>query len=1204
MRVSALTAAFILMLSMGPTLTAQDIVFLSGSPAAMEESLIPGLDSALQNSELVVVLGDFLDRRTRRRYADNQPVRALNLLRNFSGNVFWVPGKTEWGAIRGNAADNLSFLSGELSEIDSTWKLVPGSGCPGPVAIEVSPDLTLILVNTNWWLHEGEKPSAAECGLGDESGFFVELEELIDQYANTKTLITGYHPLASAGPHGGKFSPTAHLLPPVAGSMYVLYRKIVGGRHDLTNYFYEQMREDLTAVLRKYPDVTYISALEPSFQYLKEPAAEQVIVGNIARSAYTANDVNGAVLSASGFLYYSHTTDRDIATFINESQPVEVSLTQNLLPAPPIEVTDETFPDTITARATLKLRKSGDRPGLLGNNYRGEWEAEIPGVPVFDIDSEKGGLKIVKQGGGMQTRSLRLEAGDEKQYVLRSIEKYPEKAVPPALRNTLAADLVADQISASHPYAAFVIPGLADAAGVYHTNPKLVYLPDDPRLGKYRKDFGGGLYLFEERPDDDWRDQDSFGNSKSIMSTSDVIEKLQNDGDHFIDQEQTVRSRLFDIWIGDWDRHDDQWRWARYKPDNENDIKYYKPIPRDRDQAFFWSDGSLLRLTSRRWGQPKFQGFNGEIRDVGGLEFNARHFDRTFLTEADRALWIQTAADLKERLTDEVIASAIRQFPPEIYALHGEEIENKLRKRRDDLVKYAEEYYRFLSDVVTITASDKEDLVEVNRREDGTVEVSIWRIKGKSGEKKYRYYHRTFFPEETREIRIFAFGDDDIVRVGGESSNGPLLRIIGGKGDDEIRDSSRVQGLRKKTVVYDNPGTEIHEAGEVKSRLSAKEQINRYDRYWYQFNTTMPLVTGGFNPDDGVFVGGGFVTTRHGFRKEPYKVRHRVVASIAPRSGSYILNYSGHFTGVAGAWDLKLEGLIAEPSYADFFYGMGNKTNFNEELQDDDRQFYRVHYGQWILAPLLSRSSNNGQHTVEFGPTFRSIEIEEDDNEDGDRFISLYADYVGRGDESEIPLLETTRNYAGMRALYQLDLRDNEFFPKEGLYLDLELAAVRQIGDEKNQFQRIRSSLSAYFTFGGALRTTIAGRAGGQANFGTYEFYQAARLGGTMNLRGYRKFRFTGRQAFYTNLELRTKLLKFDSFLFPAEVGLLAFHDLGRVWTERADEPVINPDKAVWHRGMGAGIWIAPLSQLVLSVDYGVSNDDEKALFVRFGFMF
>ena len=107
-----------------------------------------------------------------------------------------------------------------------------------------------------------------------------------------------------------------------------------------------------------------------------------------------------------------------------------------------------------------------------------------------------------------------------------------------------------------------------------------------------REDFGEGLYLYEERPAKDRRELASFGNSKKIVNTAEVIEKTQKDDKHYVDQIQVLRSRLFDMVIGDWDRHDDQWRWASFKDDKDH--TYYQPIPRDRDQAFFWSDGGIL----------------------------------------------------------------------------------------------------------------------------------------------------------------------------------------------------------------------------------------------------------------------------------------------------------------------------------------------------------------------------------------------------------------------------------------------------------------------------------------------------------------------------------------------------------------------------------------------------------------------------------
>jgi hypothetical protein len=92
-------------------------------------------------------------------------------------------------------------------------------------------------------------------------------------------------------------------------------------------------------------------------------------------------------------------------------------------------------------------------------------------VKVFDIGKEMGGLKPVQRGGGFQSKSLRLEDANGKQYVLRSIEEYPDKVLPDEFRQTFVKDVIVDGISASYPYAALSVPPLAVAADVPHANP-------------------------------------------------------------------------------------------------------------------------------------------------------------------------------------------------------------------------------------------------------------------------------------------------------------------------------------------------------------------------------------------------------------------------------------------------------------------------------------------------------------------------------------------------------------------------------------------------------------------------------------------------------------------------------------------------------------------------------------------------------------
>src|SRR6185436_4369901 len=124
--------------------------------------------------------------------------------------------------------------------------------------------------------------------------------------------------------------------------------------------------------------------------------------------------------------------------------------------------------------------------------------------------------------------SLRMEDPTGRQYTLRLIEKFiTSKTLPADLQSEAAEDLVADGVSASYPYAALSVPVLAEAAGVPYLKVKVVYIPDDPKLGEFRKDFANLLVYMEERLPE---------GVKKGYDTEEVIEKLKDDNDNSVDQ--------------------------------------------------------------------------------------------------------------------------------------------------------------------------------------------------------------------------------------------------------------------------------------------------------------------------------------------------------------------------------------------------------------------------------------------------------------------------------------------------------------------------------------------------------------------------------------------------------------------------------------------------------------------------------------------
>ena len=99
--------------------------------------------------------------------------------------------------------------------------------------------------------------------------------------------------------------------------------------------------------------------------------------------------------------------------------------------------------------------------------------------------------------------------------------------------------------------------------------------------------------------------------------------QLIEENDHRADQLAVLRARLLDILVADFDRHFDQWKWAT---NDTGKGKLYYPIPRDRDQVFFNSDGLLIKLASRNL-LPFLRGFRKTIPEINWLGFSSKDFE-------------------------------------------------------------------------------------------------------------------------------------------------------------------------------------------------------------------------------------------------------------------------------------------------------------------------------------------------------------------------------------------------------------------------------------------------------------------------------------------------------------------------------------------------------------------------------------------------
>jgi len=1061
---------------------------------------------------------------------------------------------------------------------------------------------------------------------------------------------------------------------PILGSIYPLARKYGGIAQDIAYPAYQDYKKSLLDIFAKYPNVVYANGHEHNLQYYDDARSQahfitsgsgcktqhvkpgdggdalfsdkekgyarlnyyddgQVWVeylipndndqGKTAHRVYRqrvyANLGRGGLAAAKGPGGPINTTKPGTGRTRKGKQSTDDLETAAAQAAgkpsgAPVVTSTAKRPDYKDSTVTVAVNPSYNQHGkfhdwLLGKHYRAEWATPVT-FPVLDINTAEGGLIPYKTGGGKQTASLKVRNQDGYYFTVRGIDKDPAAVLPENFRTGLARAVLQDQISAQHPYASFVLPPLATAAGILHTNPRYVYIPNDPALGQYQATFANKPAALEEDAKGS-QDQDaSLGYSKKLVSTDKMLENLLDDNDNQVDQPAFARSRLFDMWIGDWDRHEDQWRWAQRK--TKDGDKIFTAVPEDRDIAFFKGDGVLPSLISKKFAVRNFQNFGYDYGDYKGLNQTGLSNDRLYLSGVDRAEWVKQATSMKAQLTDAVIEKAFAErWPKQIYAEHGAEIVAKLKSRRDLLPDVARKYSDLMSDIVEVRGSQKNEQFTVTRLPGNKTHVVMQKISKKGALTKV-LYDRTF-DRVTDEIRLYGISGSDVYKLSGDERQGHKIRIIGGTGRDTIIDDSRVAGLRHRTQIYDaDTGNVIqNRRGEARLRLEPGVEVSRYDHPHrfdlkdYRLNYTGPALFLGYNVDDGVLIGGGVTHRRYAFRREPFGSEQSLTANFAPAREAYNMRYSGQFTSVfGGKTDLHVVSQYYGPQLLYNFFGIGNNTQ-NYAVKDGDESTnrsvnsaYRVRFDRFYVAPTFERKLFTFGK-VGFGPQYDRFRVEPD------QIGSVIRDSItGNGHNYENRRFGIrnsdfqANNYLGALVYLNFGAQSSPKDPRIGIQWHNEAQYNWQLDKNGLQYGRLSSEIKAYLTPNFPFRLTYAGRIGVQHNIGDYRFYQANTLGGTTNLRGYRRTRYAGRSSLYGNFEARLHLFKFNAYLFPGTFGVMGLADAGRVYSDNDTRKGIS----ALHSGFGGGAFVNILDQAVINVTYSVG--EEHLVFVGFDFLF
>jgi hypothetical protein len=803
---------------------------------------------------------------------------------------------------------------------------------------------------------------------------------------------------------------------------------------------------------------------------------------------------------------------------------------------------------------------------LFGDDYRDlrtlRFRAE-----VLDLERYAGGLEPVRKVGAGQSTGLALVGDDGRAYTFRGVEKDATRGLPPDLRRTIAGRIAQDQTAALHPAASVAAAPLLAAAGVLHVEPRLVLMPDDARLGEFRRDFAGALGTIEEYPGPARDGQPGFAGATEIIASSELLERLRATPRERADSRAYLRARLMDLFLGDWDRHTRQWRWAKV-PGTPG----WQPIPEDRDFAFCRFEGAVLAV-SRNW-HPRWVTFGDRYPGMLGLTWQAWPLDRALLGDLEKPAWDETAADLQRRLTDEAIEVAIRRLPEEYQREDGARLAAGLRGRRDRLREAADAFYRHLSEEVEIGATDGPDVAEVVTVGDGDVDVKVYRAADATGAPAGEpWFHRRFRRRETREIRLDLRGGEDRFVARGRS---PIrVRVVGGPGDDLLDDSAgggaRFADWEGKNRVLRGPGTEL-DARPYTPPPVESEVPYLPARDWGRQRTYVPWFAA--NPDAGAFVGAGVRLERFAFRTHPYRTRHVIRAGYAIGPGAFRADYDGELRRENSGVFLTLEARASQLEIL-HFYGIGNETpepareTFFEVRQTQLSLVPRIH------VPLATRLILSLGPTLEHASTRRSA----------NRFIGQTRPY---GSESFGQL--------GATAELRLDTRDLPAAATRGVLLLVGGAFHPAAWAVRDSFGEAHAQAATHLSAPLPLRPTLSLRAGVKRVFGTYPFHEAAFVGGADSLRGFSTQRFAGDASALGNAELRLYLGRYFLVL-PGEYGVFALADAGRVWVD-------GERSRRWHTAVGGGLWFAYLRRDHTVTVAAARSDEKTAFYLAMGFGF
>jgi len=967
----------------------------------------------------------------------------------------------------------LKSLAKDLKK-NTKHKLLSWPGCAGPEVKKVGEELAIIYVDTEWFFQKDHRSefTNTKCATLWETDIWATLEDEIDDLEDRMICIVGHHSIYQESKRSSGWS-----------FLYPYH----GPAADFDSREYRDLRRRMLAITKSHGNVMYLS-LNASKKQNRYPEKE-IFAKDYDRIEFVGSKRQVTVHGIIGTIKSTIVTQliQDSEQILSDQERESHNIAQ----------------DTLVATGA-EYQASNTKRFWLGDNYRDEWATPVKLERLY-VDQVEGGLVPYAKGGGAQTHSLKFKDPIGRKFAFRSVNKDALKNKDRPIMETAFGQVKQDLISSQLPFGDVVVGKLLDKTDILHVNPKPYIMADQRALGKFNQDFAGVIGTLEEKPTKKNKEREGFAQADKIVSTHEVYRRVLKSTKHQINREAYARCVMFDIWIADWDRHHDNWKWAMHK---DGERRIYTPIPRDRDHAFAVFEGVIGNVSDVA--APNVAELRPEIVDIKGMTFQGKSMLYFLSSTISQEQWNDAARYVDSRFDRTNIEEAWNHIPEEISHFSKEKIIGDLVARKSGLVAASNEVYLLMNERAIFYGSNKDDQLTIDVSNSNKVIVTL------ADEHDQPTLTKTYDVETTKKLEIYTLdGKDDIRIVGSQKSNIDIILIPGTDHDEVIADG------KPSVKIYDTQRYEDIRSKEVDTPIYP-------DIYGFQYGALLPFAMYQFDGDYGAGLEFKLTKFTQRFNKKPFGSRKIIAAKYFPRGKAIRLGIRALYTDVYGKWDgnVKIRGAHNDTRYDRY---VGADVQLPDNYQDNyyrTKDYYVQNDNIDIYAGLVNDIYGQSQISVGVGTHYLKIQ---------DGTGASASDLLVAGD--------IWQSY--MQAKFNLDFTNSRAYPTQGIRYGLSTRVGYNLQANLGVYNNTEADITWFGSWRDVSRTIIVLKLGVEATLGNSSYIDYPILGNGNHVRGFSNNLIRSSSIGFVNTEIRKEIYQSRNKYLPFLLGVTAFYDRG-----------------------------------------------------------